>query len=386
MNLALFLPRLDDGGAERVMLQLGAAFSARGHAVDLVVAVPGGPLEPRVPRGVRLIDLGARRSIQALPALARHLRRERPHAILSTLEHANILAVWAVKLARTSTRTVLREASVLLPRDQMRGLRPHVQRALMRRVYPMASAVVAVSKSVEDDLVTGLGLRRGHVRTIYNPVVEAGLEAKANEPLDDPWFEPGQPPVILGVGRLSPEKDFATLIRAFAEVRAKRPARLVILGEGKERGALEALAKELGVAGDVRLPGYDVNPFRYMRRARVFVLSSLYEGLPGALIQAMACGCRVVGTDCPGGVGETIELASAPGAGVIVPRRSPSRVAAAVLQLLEDAERGPERVVHRVEPFSERTSVDAYLDVLRGRAEASSAPERPTAVAKDAST
>lgn len=377
MNIALFLPRLDDGGAERVMLQLGGAFSARGHAVDLVVAIPGGPLEPRVPSGVRLVDLGARRSIEALPALARHVRRERPFALLSTLEHSNILAVWAVKLARTSTRTVLREASVLLPRDRMRGLRPHVQRVLMRHVYPMASAVVAVSKSVEDDLVTGLGLRRDHVRTIYNPVVESGLEAKANEPLDDPWFLRGAPPVILGVGRLSPEKDFATLIRAFAEVRAKRPARLVILGEGKERGALESLARELGVDADVRLPGYDVNPFRYMRRSPVFVLSSLYEGLPGALIQAMACGCRVVGTDCPGGVRETIDLAAAPGAGILVPMGAPSRIAAAALKLLDDAERGPERVAHRVEPFSERASVDAYLDVLRGGASAVRAHASP---------
>lgn len=366
MRLALFLPRLDDGGAERVMLQLCSGFASRGHSVDLVVAVPGGPLESRVPDDVRVVDLGARRSIQALPSLTQYVRRERPTALLSTLEHSNILTVWATGLARTKTRTVLREASVLLPRDQMRGVRPHLQRALMRRVYPRASAVVAVSKSVERDLVDGLGIRPSHVRTIYNPVVEVGIEAKADAPVDDPWFSDGAPPVVLGVGRLAPEKDFVTLIRAFAKVRARRPANLLILGEGSERARLEALTRELGVDAAVRLAGYDPNPFRYMRRSAVFVLASIYEGLPGALIQAMACGCRVVSTDSPGGSRETLETAASSSAGLLVPMRDPSRLAEAVFTLLEDADKGSPRVTHAVERFGEHASIEAYLDVLRG--------------------
>jgi glycosyltransferase involved in cell wall biosynthesis len=283
-RLALLLPTLDDGGAERVMLQLCAGFAARGYDVDLVVAIPGGPLESQIPSAVRVVDLAASRTVGALPALVRYLRRERPVALLSTLEHSNILAVWAGWLSRTGIRVVLREASILFPRDQMRGMRPHVQRALMRAFYPGASAIVAVSKSVEQSLVEGLGTPPDLIRTIYNPVVTSDLDQKAEAPLDDPWFFAGAPPVVLGVGRLAPEKDFATLVRAFATVRAAREARLVILGEGKERAALEALTRELGVSADVRLPGYDHNPFRYMRRSPVFVLSSIFEGLPGALI------------------------------------------------------------------------------------------------------
>ncbi len=363
-RLALFLPTLDDGGAERVMLQLGACFADRGHVVDLVVAIPGGPMESRIPPAIRLVDLAARRTMFALPALVRYLRRERPAALLSTLEHSNILAVLAASLARTKARVVLREASVLLPADQMHGLRPYAQRALMRRFYRGADAIVTVSKSVEQDLIVGLGIPPAQIRTIYNPVVAPDLADKAAASLDDPWFQTDAPPVVLAVGRLASEKDFATLLRAFAEVRAQRSARLVILGEGKERAALEALARELRVDSDVRLPGYVDNPFCYMRRSAVFVLSSLFEGLPGALIQAMACGCRVISTDCPGGSREILELDASSARGALVPTQDPPRLARAILAFLDDADRGPRRVEHPVERFRERGAVDAYLDAL----------------------
>ena len=305
-RLALFLPTLDDGGAERVMLQLAASFSARGHAVDLVVAVPGGPLEGHVPAGPRVVGLGASRTSLALPALVRYLRRERPVTLLSTLEHANVVAVGAAALARTGVRIVLREANVLLRGGEL-GRRARLLRALMRPAYRAADQIVAVSRGVAASLAQQLGVDTGRVRTIYNPIVTAGLPEKAAAPLDDPWFAPDAPPVVLGVGRLAPQKDFPTLLRAFAQVRAEREARLILLGEGPERRPLEQLARQLGVAADVRLPGTDHNPFRYMSRAAVFALSSIYEGLPGVLIQALACGCRVISTDGPGGAREVLD-------------------------------------------------------------------------------
>jgi glycosyltransferase involved in cell wall biosynthesis len=359
--VALFLPTLDDGGAEHVMLQLGASFAARGLAVDLVIGVPGGPLEPRIPAAVRVVDLGAPRTTRALPGLVRYLVRERPSALLSTLEHANVLAVWARALARAKTRLVLREASVLVPEAEMRGLRPRLLRALMRWFYPSASAVVAVSESVAVSLVERLGLAAAQVRTIYNPIVTSDIAARAAEPLDDPWFAPGAPPVVLAVGRLAPAKDFATLLRAFARLRAQRPARLVILGEGAARGALEALARELGVGAEVRLPGFEPNPFRYMARAPVFALSSINEGLPGALIQAMACGCRVISTDCPGGSREVLEDGAL---GLLVPPRDPEALARGITELLAEAARTPDRPRHPLERFAERAAIDQYLEVL----------------------
>jgi glycosyltransferase involved in cell wall biosynthesis len=359
-RLTLFLPTLDDGGAERVMLQLASAFSARGHDVDLVVAIPGGPLDGQIPPGPRVVSLKATRTISALPALVRYLRRERPVAVLSTLEHSNVLAVGARALARTGTRVVLREANVLLPAADL-SRRARLLRGLMGRAYRNANGIVAVSESVAASLTAELGIAPERVRTIYNPIVTAALGQKAAAALDDPWFAPGAPPVVLGVGRLAPQKDFATLLRAFALVRAERPARLVILGEGPERGALEDLARQLGIAADTKLPGYDHNPFRFMARASVFALSSRYEGLPGALIQAMACGCRVISTDCPGGSREILQDG---GLGPLVPPGDHAAMARGIAALLAEAHSGPARVQHPVERFSERDAVDAYLDLL----------------------
>jgi glycosyltransferase involved in cell wall biosynthesis len=359
-RLALFLPTLDDGGAERVMLQLAASFSARGHSVDLVVAIPGGPLEAQVLSGPRVVSLDASRTILALPALIRYLRRERPVALLSTLEHANVLAIGAGALARSGVRIVLREANVLLPAAEL-GRQARLLRGLMRPAYRAADRIVAVSRSIATSLTEELDLDAGRIRTIYNPIVTAALKEKAAAPLDDPWFAPGAPPVVLGVGRLAPQKDFSTLLRAFAQVRAGREARLVILGEGPERRPLEQLARQLGVAADVKLPGYDHNPFRYMSQASVFALSSLYEGLPGALIQAMACGCRVIATDGAGGAREVLDNGTV---GPLVPPGEPATLARGISALLDQARTGPARVHHPVDRFSEKAAVDAYLEVL----------------------
>jgi glycosyltransferase involved in cell wall biosynthesis len=362
-RIALFLPTLDDGGAEHVMLQLGVSFMARGHDVDLVVGVPDGPIVSKIPSQLRLVDLGASRTTKALPALVRYLRRERPTALLSTLEHSNVLAVWAAWLARARTRIVLREASVVPRRDQLKGVRPHVLHALMRRFYRPSDAVVGVSHSVAQSLIAELGLPAHQVHTIYNPIVTADLEDRASAPLpvDDPWFAPGAPPVVLAVGRMAPAKDYPTLLRAFAKVRAQRPARLLILGEGKERPALEALTQELAIGADVRMPGFEQNPLRYMRRATVVALASVWEGLPGVLIQGMACGTRVIATDAPGGSREVLQDGAL---GPLVAMGDVEAFARGIVGLLADADKGPARVQYPLERFTERASVDEYLRVL----------------------
>jgi glycosyltransferase involved in cell wall biosynthesis len=248
----------------------------------------------------------------------------------------------------------------------MRGLKPHLLRTLMRIFYRGSGQVIAVSKGVEESLVTDLGLPSRLVRTIYNPIVGPDIARLAAAPLDDPWFAPGEPPVVLGVGRLVSQKDFVSLLRAFALVRADRPVRLVILGEGAERVVLEALGRELGIEQDLRLRGFEQNPFRFMSRSSVFVLSSVFEGLPGALIQAMACGCRVVSTDSPGGASEILRGCER-SHGRLVPMRDPSAIADAIKGMLDEAARGPGRARHDVERFTEQASVDQYLYVLGAR-------------------
>jgi glycosyltransferase involved in cell wall biosynthesis len=200
---------------------------------------------------------------------------------------------------------------------------------------------------------------------VYNPVVGPDLIAKVREPLAHPWFAPGGPPVILGAGRLDPQKDFVTLIRAFARVRAGRPARLVILGAPSRMqpaysAELQDLPGTLDVARDVAMPGFVDNPLAFMARSAVFVLSSLYEGLPGVLIQALACGCPVVSTDCPSGPREVLDHGRF---GPLVPIGDDEALARAIEAILDDPPPA-ERLRARAELFSVDRAVDKYLKLL----------------------
>jgi glycosyltransferase involved in cell wall biosynthesis len=213
---------------------------------------------------------------------------------------------------------------------------------------------------VAEDLALTASLPRERITTIYNPVVTPALAGQAQAPLTHPWFAPGSPPVLLAVGRLHYQKDFPTLLRAFARVRAVRAVRLLILGEGDQGAALRASAQELGITTDVELPGFVLNPFAYMARAAVFVLSSAYEGLPGVLIQALACGCPVVSTDCPSGPAEILEGGVY---GPLVPVGDDVALAKAILSTL-NTRPNPDWLRTRAAEFSVDRAVDRYLEVL----------------------
>ena len=394
-RIALFMHGLHGGGAERVVLDLADLFHRAGHHAEVVVGTLAGEYADDLPEGIEARALGSRpwlgralalkadpggfrelarpvlfplktsASLGYLPGLTGYLRRERPDALLSVLSYGNLVALWARRLARVPTRIVvserntLSESHVATKKRQARWRYRHLP-ALIARTYPFADVITTVSDGVADDLAATTGLAREKLVTVYNPVVTERLIERAREPLDDPWFRPGEVPVVLGVGRLRPQKDFATLLRAFAIVRRGRPARLVVLGEGPERAALQALAADLGVAADFALPGFVRNPFAYMARARVFALSSRFEGLPGTLIQAMACGCSVVSTDCPSGPREILEGGRI---GALVPVGDEKALAAAIEHTL-GAPTPPERLRERARTFSAERVARAYLDLL----------------------
>lgn len=305
-RIAFFLPSLAGGGAERVLLDLAIASAGLGYQVDLVLASATGPYLRDVPPSVRLVDLRCRRVATAFLPLLGYLRRVRPRALLSTMDHANVVAIMAAKLA-PGVRVTVRQAQSMAWTVNASGLRVKALAWMVRWVYRAAHAVIAVSRGAADELAAFVGMPREQVHVIPNPVLTERVMEGADTALSDPWFVEGQPPVILGTGRLNPAKGFDTLIRAFAELRQRQPCRLLILGEGELRSELEALAAELGLGEEVRLPGFVENPFQYMARAGVFVLSSRVEGLPNALIQAMAVGAQVVSTDCPNGPSEILE-------------------------------------------------------------------------------
>jgi len=377
-HLAIFIYGLSGGGATRRTLTLAEGFVRRGHRVDLVTVSSAGPLVAQVPHGVRLMVLNSplvrlagwlrwrRRRNQILgsiPALARYLRRECPDVLMSAANHVHLSALWARRLSGAPVPLVLRTSNHLT-QSHLGGpkRRRPLRLRLARRWYGWADAAIAVSRGIAEDLVTHTALPAGSVHTIYNPTYTPESLEKAKAPNDHPWLAPGEAPVILGAGRLTPQKDFATLVRAFARVRAQRTAHLVILGDGKRRREILDLAQRLGVSADLELPGYVENPFSWMSRAAVFVLSSVWEGFPGVLIEAMTCGCPVVSTDCPSGPAEILDGGSY---GRLVPTGDDEALAEAILASLQEPD-SPERLRSRAAEFSVDRAVDRYLAVLLG--------------------
>jgi len=358
-RIALFLPSLDGGGAERVFVELANYIAGQGVPVDLVLASATGPYLGEVRAPVRVVDCGASGVGRALPTLARHLRRERCAALLSALEHANVVALAARVCSLSSARSVVsvRGVPTMLAREASRSA-PWVLRA-SRLAYRFAHAIIANSHGVADDVSTHLGIARRRIDVIYNPLNLEFIEQQSQAPQPHPFCAPGAPPLLLSAGRLSPLKDFPTLVRAFARLRAARPCRLAILGEGPDRAALEQLVRELGVEADVALPGFDPNPFAWMRHAAIFVSSSLSEGCPNALMQALACGTPVISTRAVGGSVEILENGRW---GRVVPVGDPAAMAGAMAATLDETTHPDVRL--RARDFSMPRVAREYLSVL----------------------
>ncbi|EAR22070.1 Glycosyl transferase, group 1 [Nitrococcus mobilis Nb-231] len=391
---------LEGGGIQKNLLRLAESFSQQGHTVDLVVYKAKGPHLAHIPPGVNLVALGCmafkpaarglafgyllaadppklRPSLQplrlawdvspwlkCLPALTRYLRRTRPQALLSAGNTLNCTAALARRLANTATRLVVSERNHLSAYTEGKRQRRRWRclPGLIARTYPWADATVAVSNGVADDLALTAGLSREQITTVYNPIVSAELFERAKAPLSHTWFDSDSIPVILGVGSLNEKKDFPTLLRAFARVREQRAVRLLILGEGDGHAQLGMLAEELGVADDVALPGFTANPFAYMARAAVFVLSSVYEGLPTVLIEALACGCPVVSTNCPSGPAEILQGGRY---GPLVAVGDDRALARAILGVLDNPP-DREQLRRRAAEFSVERGSERYLEILLG--------------------
>jgi len=358
-HLAILLPGLYDGGAERILLNLARAIAARGVLVDLVLSRAEGPFMDEIPDSVRVIDLKAARVMRCLPGLIRYLRRERPAVLLSAL-YANIIALWARRIAGTPQRLVISEHNTLTSvSNGEKDLRWKVYPTLARWFYPWADGIIAVSEGVARDLTLAARLSPDRLEVIYNPIITPELKKRSEACLEHPWFRTGEPPVILGVGRLTAQKAFDVLIEAFARVRKFQPARLLILGEGEERSRLEALITQLGLEQDVDLPGFLSNPYPYMAHAALFVLSSRWEGLPTVLVEALSLRTPVIATDCPSGPREILLNGQY---GQLVPVDDPGALAAAIQDSLANRVTCPPDESWK--PFELEFVTSQYLSML----------------------
>lgn len=307
-HIAILLSYSGDGGVERMVNQLVAGLLAAGCRVDLLVLKARGGHFAGVPEGARVVRLDSGHARLAVGGIARYLRAERPPVLLAAKDRAGRAALRARARAGVETRVFIRLGNTLSASLAGRNpLRRWLRYAAVRRAWPRADGIIAVSRGVAEDVVATAGVARERVHVLPNPVVTPALFERAEEPIAHPWPQVGGEPVILGVGRLDRQKDFATLLRAFARLLERRPAELVILGEGEERPALERLASSLGIAGHVLLPGFVTNPYAAMARADLFVLSSAWEGSPNVLTEALALGVPVVATDCRSGPREILD-------------------------------------------------------------------------------
>lgn len=360
-DLTVFTATSGHSGVDRVVANLLPAVAALGIRVDLLKIRGHGPHLSRVPDGVRIVDLGTSHVASALPALVRYLRRERPAAMLSDKDKVNRTALWARAMARVDTRVCVRLGTTV---STNLASRPFLDRVIqqwsMRTFYRWAHSIIVPSNGVADDLATFVMLPRGLISVVPNPVVTSRMRQLATEAAPHPWLDDPALPVVLGVGELSERKDFATLIRAFARLRADRPCRLIIFGEGRRREELSRLAVDLRVQDDFALPGFVENPYAAMSRASVFALTSRWEGFGIVLAEALALGTPTVSSNCPSGPAEILQSGRV---GPLVPIGDDAALAEALASML-DAPPSRSLLIEAARPYTDESSARAYLAAL----------------------
>lgn len=398
MHIALIIPHLRGGGAERSVLNLAGGLIDRGHRVDIVLFRARIHYGREVPKGARLfvvenrpdqrskdgaaealarlVQLRARPTvgdwmhaarafdwdplcladpnlIRQARAVAGYMTVEKPDCVLPNLPRAKVAALLAGRFLAGPPPIV----PVVRNFVQYRRRR---HRRKYRHLFGSATHFVGVSQGVSDSLTAAIGVPNKNITTLYNPVVTPDLHARMAERPNHPWLVDGGAPVVLAAGRLTTPKDYPTLIKAFARLASRRSCRLIILGEGKKRKGLERLVEELKLGNRVSLPGWVENPFAFMSRASLFALTSIHEGLPGVLVQALACGCPCVSTDCPAGPAEILQGGKL---GPLVPVGDDVGLAAAMDRVL-DRPPNEQLLQQRAADFSVDKVVSAYENLI----------------------
>jgi glycosyltransferase involved in cell wall biosynthesis len=363
VRVGFFLTAPNGGGAERAMIAVANYFAAEGFEVDVVFGRPDGPCRRDIDPRIRIVDLGVTRLRHMLVPMGRYLRTERPDVVISALMPCDVVMLISRRLSRWNGRLIVAiQSHPLEVRRHALRLLDRLWPFFIRHLYSGADSVVGISSGVADVTAMLLGQPRERVPVLHNPVVGPGFAAGMREVPDHPWFRDGDVPVILAAGRLTRAKDYATLLRAFAQVARRRKARLIIIGEGEERPALERLARDLDVADRLAMPGFVANPYAWMRQARLFVLSSRWEGFGNVIAEALACGTPVVATDCPSG---PTDILNGGEYGRLVPVGDAGALADAVDAAL-DASVDHEVLVARGMEFSVERIAPRYLELVEG--------------------
>lgn len=363
-DVAVLVPNLQGGGAERIAVALVGGFIQRGLTVDVVLKHKAGALLNDISQEASLIEIGHRGlhapTYSTTIALRRYLRKRNPRAILSFLNPMSLPALCATKfgLCATSAPVFVTVQNIIRIHGSLRSRLKH---AAVSMLYPLADGVIACSDGLAEQVRSLMQRNTHRVIAIPNFLACDNPTALAAEPSCHRWLDSKDLPVILSVGGMVPQKDFPTLIKAFAEVRKRREAKLIIVGDAEGRPRLENLVRELRLMNDVDMPGFKANPLAFMARSDVCVLSSAWEGMPLVLVESLSCGTHVVATDCQFGPSEILKEGEY---GRLVPVGDPSAMAQAILQTLDNPLKTKDELRQRAAYYSLDRAVDQYLEVL----------------------
>ena len=373
------MPTIMIGGVERTLLNILTELDKREYRLTLLTSQMSMDFEKQLPGRVVIRKIGTgnstslskaifskktRASIQSLLGLVRFMRKEKPDAVYSF--QGSAISVVAQLISRAKSPLFVRESNTVSKAFIFDGSVAKKLKVLLKKMlYSKSSAIIAVSKGVADDLVVSVKIPRSKIRVIYNPTYTPQLIQGSKEPIKHKWLQAATSiPVVISVGRLSKQKDFLTLIEAFALLREKQEARLIIVGDGPERSEIERRAYALGIADNLDLIGEQSNPYKYISRADVFVLSSIFEGLPNVVIEAIGCATPVVATDCPSGPREILLDGDA---GTLVPIRNPELMAHAIFNYLNDSSLANHHVqagFDALDRFTPKRAADSYVNLI----------------------
>jgi len=366
-TIAIFIPNANYGGAQKVIINLIQEFSKQDISIDLLLGKAEGIYFNQIPKTINIVDLDSSRLIKTLPKLIDYLKKNKPDVLMSTPAVANVIAAIAQKISGISTKLILREAIHYSTETANVSFKKQptfwIALRLVPLLYPWADKIIAVNPKVAEDIAKVTNISSDKIYPINNPTITLNVLEKSKEPIQESWFQEinrDKNYIILGVGRLANQKDFPTLIKGFAMMRKQYQAKLIILGEGENRYQLESLISDLNLTTDVIMPGFVSNPYAYMAKASVFVLSSVWEGSPNTLIEAMACGTPVVSTDCLSGPREILENGKY---GKLVKVRDYEALADAIIQTLT-SENNRDFLRERAKDFSVSDIAQEYLQVL----------------------
>ncbi|OYR44599.1 glycosyltransferase [Halorubrum sp. Ea8] len=363
--LSFFIPRLGQGGAEQVAINLVNGLSARGYNVELLVTQTDGGLHSQLSSDVNVVTLPPSKSpvlgvAMNFPALVDYLRRKEPALLLSHLSRANVISIAACRLIDADTVVAATHHDAFGTGTE-NGLKDRALKRLVPLLYPSADRIIAVSEGVADSIVERTKVKRDNVSVLHNPIEIDAIREQARRDVEDEWITDDDLDVVLYVGRHTEQKDLKTWLRAFERVQAQNPdTRAIIAGKGPKREEIQSYSERLGLADVVSIPGYVENAYGYMHEADVFLLSSRYEGLPSVLIEALACGCPVVATDCPSGPKEILDDGKY---GCLRPVGDANGLAEAVLETLNQSTPRDE-LMSRADGFATGAVLDRYEQFL----------------------